>query len=306
MDTLHVFLKSLANPSRLNIVGLLAQQSRSVDELAAILDLSASTVSQHLNRLQKAGLVSAQAWQYYHIYSLQSEAIDQQAALLTAEHLAQRVEENEAIDGEAYTQHILSKWVREDRLQAMPTQLKHRRPVLNWLLDKFERDRRYDEDQVWDRMGEWCAPAIADYSPIYRALVEEGLFDRVADGSWYWRTDSLVLQNADAFTVDLLRVASTPNINRHTIRRAALKSQNPDGAYADLEERPAPTTRRLKLLHVALRIRSRQNHTEAEIDGVIRLFSDGDVASVRADLLDEALLQLNDDGTYTRGTHLLP
>ena len=58
---LLLFFKALADANRLKIVGLLAGQSYTVEQLAAMLDLGASTVSHHLGKLAEAGLVSANA-----------------------------------------------------------------------------------------------------------------------------------------------------------------------------------------------------------------------------------------------------
>ncbi len=49
-DELVGFFKALADPNRLKIVGLLAQKPYSVEELAALLELKASTVSHHLSQ----------------------------------------------------------------------------------------------------------------------------------------------------------------------------------------------------------------------------------------------------------------
>ena len=59
-----------------NIVGLLAQRSYSVEELAALLNLKAPTVSHHLSKLAEAGLVTARAEGYYSIYQLDREALE--------------------------------------------------------------------------------------------------------------------------------------------------------------------------------------------------------------------------------------
>jgi len=50
-------LKALAHPHRLMIVCQLLERARSVGELAALLNLRDSTVSQHLALLRKDGLV---------------------------------------------------------------------------------------------------------------------------------------------------------------------------------------------------------------------------------------------------------
>ncbi len=60
-DELQEFFKALAEPKRLRIVGLLAQRSYTGEQLAALLELSESTVSHHLSYLVHAGLVSAEA-----------------------------------------------------------------------------------------------------------------------------------------------------------------------------------------------------------------------------------------------------
>ena len=48
LQTLLRFFKCLANENRLKLLGLLADQERSVEELSALLDLKEPTVSHHL------------------------------------------------------------------------------------------------------------------------------------------------------------------------------------------------------------------------------------------------------------------
>jgi DNA-binding transcriptional ArsR family regulator len=95
-DELLTFFKTLAEPQRLKIVGLLAQQSYTGEQLAALLNLSVSTTSHHLNRLTKAGLVTAQAEGYYSVYSLHTEVLSAMARRLLSKKdlpkLAQEVD----------------------------------------------------------------------------------------------------------------------------------------------------------------------------------------------------------------------
>jgi len=58
-DAASGLLKALANRHRLIIVCQLAEQERSVGELAALLKIRDSTVSQHLALLRRDGLVTA-------------------------------------------------------------------------------------------------------------------------------------------------------------------------------------------------------------------------------------------------------
>ena len=58
-DEASTLLKALSNRHRLIIVCQLSEQERSVGELAALLKIRNSTVSQHLALLRKDGLVTA-------------------------------------------------------------------------------------------------------------------------------------------------------------------------------------------------------------------------------------------------------
>ncbi|MBD3222225.1 metalloregulator ArsR/SmtB family transcription factor, partial [bacterium] len=63
-DSLSLF-KALANPTRLRLLNLLADEPACVEELASALDLAPSTVSHHLKTLTRAGMVEARRVQYY-------------------------------------------------------------------------------------------------------------------------------------------------------------------------------------------------------------------------------------------------
>ncbi len=58
-DQASALLKALANRHRLIVICQLLEQERSVGELAALLKIRHSTVSQHLALLRKDGLVTA-------------------------------------------------------------------------------------------------------------------------------------------------------------------------------------------------------------------------------------------------------
>lgn len=70
--------KALGNPARLELLDLLAQGPRSVDDLAAAAGLGTSTCSAHLQTLREAGLVTARRAGKRVVYSL---AADDVAAL---------------------------------------------------------------------------------------------------------------------------------------------------------------------------------------------------------------------------------
>jgi DNA-binding transcriptional ArsR family regulator len=89
-DELLGFFRAMADPSRLKIVGLLAQHACAVEQLSALLGLGESTVSHHLARLADAGLVSARTDGHYSMYSLHQDALAAMAGrLLKADQLPQ-------------------------------------------------------------------------------------------------------------------------------------------------------------------------------------------------------------------------
>ncbi len=69
-------LLALADPTRRRIVELLAVRDRTAGELVNEFDLSAPAISQHLNVLREAGLVSTRAEGQSRIQSLNPQGFD--------------------------------------------------------------------------------------------------------------------------------------------------------------------------------------------------------------------------------------
>ena len=67
--------KALASPKRLELLDLLAQAPRSVDDLAAAADLAVSTCSAHLQTLREAGLTTTRRSGKRVYYSLASDDV---------------------------------------------------------------------------------------------------------------------------------------------------------------------------------------------------------------------------------------
>ncbi|MFE9776983.1 DUF5937 family protein [Streptomyces sp. NPDC005775] len=81
-DTLTA-LRALAAAPRLQIITHLAAQSRTTQELATLLGLSASVTSRHLHQLTQAGLTTTHREGYYVLYTLNPTRLDQIATALT-------------------------------------------------------------------------------------------------------------------------------------------------------------------------------------------------------------------------------
>ena len=180
-DELVAFFKALADANRLKIVGLLAQQPYSVEQLAAILDLRPSTVSHHLSKLSEVGLVSAKADSYYNVYRLEEETLQKTRLLFSQQDLAAVVEN---VDLDAYDRKVIEDYSLPDgRLKTIPAQRKKLEAVLRYVVEAFEPDVHYSEKQV----NEILSRFHEDTATLRRELVGYGLMQREGDGGEYWR-----------------------------------------------------------------------------------------------------------------------
>ena len=175
------FFKVLADEKRLQIVGLLARQEYSVEELATILELSSATVSHHLRRLQSAGLVQARADQHYHIYSLQLQALHEMSQKILSRDALQ--ETTEELDLDAYDRKVLRDFMDGEKLKSIPRQWKKREVILRYLAEQFEFERRYSEKEV----NEILSQTHEDYASLRRYLVDSLRLARKRE--IYWRIE---------------------------------------------------------------------------------------------------------------------
>jgi len=176
------FFKALADSNRLKILGLLAQESLSVEQLAEILHLSPSTVSHHLSKLSEAGLVSATARSYYNIYQLEQKNLENLAQrLLKLDTLPSMAS---GIDLDAYDRKVISDYLQPNgRLKTIPAQRKKLEAVLRYLIEQFEPGRKYTEHEV----NEILARFHSDSASLRRELIDAQLLGRSKDGREYWR-----------------------------------------------------------------------------------------------------------------------
>lgn len=174
--------KALADANRLKIIGLLARQPYSVEELAALVEIKPPTVSHHLARLAEVGLVSVRAESYYSVYSLDEKALKALSQrLFSPEQMSAAIEQ---VDMDAYDRKVVADYSRRDgSLKTIPVQRKKLEAVLRHVVQAFEPDKRYSEKQVNHLLGRFHE----DTATLRRELVGYGLMRREADGSSYWR-----------------------------------------------------------------------------------------------------------------------
>jgi DNA-binding transcriptional ArsR family regulator len=179
LETLVQFFKALADATRLRILGLLAQQERSVEELASILALKEPTISHHLNKLKELSLVSMRAEGNVHWYSLNEAALHR----MTREVLDPGAIPGLAADlsEDRYEQKVLQNFLVDGRLKEIPAQRKKRDVILRYLVGQFEPGVRYTEAQV----NEVIKRYHEDFATLRREFIGGGLMAR--ENGIYWR-----------------------------------------------------------------------------------------------------------------------
>ncbi|HEX9617656.1 MAG TPA: metalloregulator ArsR/SmtB family transcription factor [Anaerolineales bacterium] len=182
IEELLKFMKALSDANRLKILGLLAKENLSVEQLAEILDLRPSTVSHHLSRLAEVGLVSARAESYYNIYQMEPKALEQVAQrLLSQELLPSAIAD---VDLDAYDRKMVANYSKPDgRLKDLPAQRKKLDAVLRHIVRAFEPGLRYSEKEV----NELLARFHDDTATLRRELIGARLLARSSSGGEYWR-----------------------------------------------------------------------------------------------------------------------
>lgn len=176
------FFKALADTNRLKIVGLLAEKSYSVEELAEVLKLKPSTISHHLARLAEAGLVHAHSESYYNVYQLDQSVLHEKVrTMFTQSELSNMAAE---VDANAYDKKVIKDYSRRDgSLKTLPAQRKKLEAVLRYVVQAFDVGKRYSEKQV----NEILAGYNEDTATLRRELVGFGLMQREGGGGEYWR-----------------------------------------------------------------------------------------------------------------------
>ena len=175
------FFKALADANRLKIVGLLAQGEYTVEQLAEMLDLRPSTVSHHLTKLSKSGLVSARSESYYNIYKLETAMLESMSQRLLARETMPAVTAD--VDIDAYDRKVINTFCDEHgRIKQFPAQQKKFEAILRYVIQDFQPGRRYTEKQVNEILSRFSD----DTASLRRGLIEYKIMAREGGGGEYW------------------------------------------------------------------------------------------------------------------------
>ena len=183
VQTLLGFFKTLANENRLKILGLLADQERSVEELSSLLNLKEPTVSHHLAKLKELELVEMQVDGNTHLYRLVTGALQRMNKdIFTPKQMSIMVQD---VNYDAWERKILNAFLDGDKITSIPVSQKKRQVVLEWLVDKFEKGVKYTEKEV----NEVIERHHPDYATLRREFIMARLMEREGGGGAYWRVE---------------------------------------------------------------------------------------------------------------------
>lgn len=171
LDGRATLFKALGHPTRLLILNLIKIKPRHGEELAEILNVKPATISHHLAQLVNANLLQSEKDQYYRIYTLRTDLLQQTLAEMVTLPQPQL---SANLETDAYRKKVIDTFFRYGRLTHIPAQLKKRQVILDLIVEEFEPERDYTEIEVNRILLEFHE----DVATLRRELVGEKLMER--------------------------------------------------------------------------------------------------------------------------------
>lgn len=171
IEILVEFHKTLADETRLKLVGLLALRPTCGQDLAEQLRVSTPTISHHIGRLKKLDLVNSVRENNTIYYSINVQKLRELTkAILTNEETGDVAPVGRQDD----RQKTLHNFMEDGRVKEMPTQRKRRLHILEEILTSFASDRNYTEAEV----NEIIKEKYDDYCTVRREFIMFGYMER--------------------------------------------------------------------------------------------------------------------------------
>jgi hypothetical protein len=182
LDILMRFFKALANENRLKMLGTLGSKECGVEELATMLNLKAPTISHHLAVLKDLGVVAMRVEGNDHLYRLDTDGLEGIAKTVFSSFSSDNVVElGEGVEFESWERKVVNTFVHRNEIREIPAGYKKRLVILKWLVDFFDNDKKYDEREVNEIIGQHHP----DFSTLRRELIDQKLMQR--ERGIYWR-----------------------------------------------------------------------------------------------------------------------
>ena len=149
-ERMAALFRALGDPTRLRILGLIAEHDRTGTELAAAVAVGAPTVSHHVEKLLHAGLISVRRDGQSRIYSLDLATVRglSQLARGGASTPASELPAGESDEARERAK-ILRDFFDGELLKQIPAQRKKRLIVLQHLMERFDA-----QSGIWGTGGQ--------------------------------------------------------------------------------------------------------------------------------------------------------
>ena len=177
-NALKIF-KALSDLSRLRIIQSLTQGEMYAELLAERLDLTPSTVSFHMKKLEEAGLVTSRKEQYYTVYALKKDVLEKNLLEVAASE-PEKIGEQQKRE-EEYRRKVTDAFFEYGKLKSIPVQRKKKLICYEMIAEQFTPGKVYSEKELNGIITRFHE----DYCTIRRDMISEGILRR--DGSEYVR-----------------------------------------------------------------------------------------------------------------------
>jgi hypothetical protein len=171
--------RSLGDPNRLRILGVLAGRAVTPDELATALGLEPRLIAPHLAHLRQLGLLKETTPSPDGRLALDLDTLRRLGRDAFAPEQVATFGPGEAV--EDWERDVLRNFFVGERLKEIPSTPKKRYTVLKWLAGRFEAGTRYPESEVNQLLQRYHP----DFASLRRYLVDEGFLQR--EPGVYWK-----------------------------------------------------------------------------------------------------------------------
>src|SRR6266853_4716237 len=179
MKLLVIMGRALSDPTRIRILGLLAERPMYGQELARVLDVKPPTVSHHISPLVMAGLVHVRRENNYHYYELDRDGIQHLAE--STQHIARSLFASNPLPPKSDERaRVVATFIRDGRLVSIPAQYKKRRYIMEEIARSFEWGRLYGEKEV----NAMLRTFNDDVASLRRELIDQRIMMR--ENGRYW------------------------------------------------------------------------------------------------------------------------
>jgi hypothetical protein len=169
---MYALCKLLLDEERMQILGMLAQGSRTLNELASELRGDRAAAVRHLKQLCDSALVQIEQEGEREVYRFNSQLV---------RDLKKRLFARPVPAAQTEPERILSVFLRGERITHLPERHDKMLVVLGWLAERFTPGTQYAERQV----NEILQRHYEDHAILRRYLVDNGFLAR--DHGVYWR-----------------------------------------------------------------------------------------------------------------------